>query len=261
MEEPSPGADNLAKGEKLLQTPPLARAGGLAGSPCSCARGRFTGWGDVRRSLHEQKGCKRSRKSEPGFWLVAELDNRRLIKQAPLGGRNWEFPSGFGEIGWKGPWVACAAALEEGGLDALGDGAGAASSAHRAVVPQPRSAACKPAAEPSGRGRAPGELPASSVPRPYGEPGQCWRPGAAAACRGSQPVPPPSSPLGSTGRGALLGLNVSESGSNLQAANIPFQPQSCREHPCCSCRQPAHVALAAARMLGSESDLDPLLPH
>lgn len=162
MEEPSPGADNLAKGEKLLQTPPLARAGGLAGSPRGCARGRFTGWGDVRRSLHEQKGCKRSRKSEPGFWLVAELDNRRLIKQAPLGGRNWEFPSGFGEIGWKGPWVACAAALEEGGLDALGDGAGAASSAHRAVVPQPRSAACKPAAEPSGRGRAPGELLASS---------------------------------------------------------------------------------------------------
>lgn len=56
MEEPSPGADNLAKGEKLLQIPPLVRAGDLAGSPRGCVRGRFTGWGDVRRSLHEQKG-------------------------------------------------------------------------------------------------------------------------------------------------------------------------------------------------------------
>lgn len=36
MEEPSPGADNLAKGEELLQTPLSPRAGSSAASPPGC---------------------------------------------------------------------------------------------------------------------------------------------------------------------------------------------------------------------------------
>lgn len=51
MEESSPGADNLAKGKKLLQTPLSARVGCLAGSPPGCTRGRFTGGGRGRHAL------------------------------------------------------------------------------------------------------------------------------------------------------------------------------------------------------------------
>lgn len=91
--------------------------------------------------------------------------------------------------------------------------------------------------------------------------GQCWRPGMGAACRDGQPVPPLFSPLGSIGRGALLDVKVSESGSNFQAANIPFQPQSCHKNPHCSCGQPAHMALASTGTVWQRgSRLDLLLP-
>lgn len=43
----------------------------------------------------------------------------------------------------------------------------------------------------------------------------------------------------SAGRGAML----SESGNDFQAANIPFQPQSCHKNLPCSCRQLALVAM------------------
>lgn len=59
MEEPSPGADNLAKGEKLLQTPPSLHKGGLARSPPGCTRGRFVA-GDA------QAAASMSREAENG---------------------------------------------------------------------------------------------------------------------------------------------------------------------------------------------------
>lgn len=51
----------------------------------------------------------------------------------------------------------------------------------------------------------------------------------------------------SAGRGAML----SESGNDFQAANIPFQPQSCHKNPHCSCRQLALTALASLGCCGS----------